>query len=191
MYFGHISVSDLILVNHEGKVVEGAHPVNASAFAIHSQIHGRPSGRSWVPPTHTPCTARHGRPLGRLLNPITQDACAFYEDHVVLDECPGTVLDLEVGRRIAQTLGKCKAIILRNHGLLTVGQSVDEAAFWFIAMERCCQAQLLAQAAGTPVLIEPEPARATREVEGTQIAGWFSFQPLYEMIVREEPDLLD
>ena len=190
MYFGHISVSDLILVNHEGKVVEGAHPVNASAFAIHSQIHAARPEIVGAAHSHS-MYGKTWSALGRLLNPITQDACAFYEDHVVLDECPGTVLDLEVGRRIAQTLGKCKAIILRNHGLLTVGQSVDEAAFWFIAMERCCQAQLLAQAAGTPVLIEPEPARATREVEGTQIAGWFSFQPLYEMIVREEPDLLD
>ena len=54
----------------------------------------------------------------------------------------------------AHALGDNKAVILRNHGLLTVGHSVDEAAWWFITMERTCQAQLLAEAAGTPVLID-------------------------------------
>ena len=72
------------------------------------------------------------------------------------------MLDLEEGKRIAHALGDSKAVILRNHGLLTVGHSVDEAAWWFITMERSCQAQLLAEAAGNPVLIEPEMAEAHR-----------------------------
>ena len=102
------------------------------------------------------------------------------------------MLDIEEGKRIAHALGDNKAAILRNHGLLTVGHSVDEAAWWFITMERSCQAQLLAEAAGTPVLIDDEMAgahRAARSV-GT-IAGWFSFQPLYDRIAAEQPDLLD
>jgi ribulose-5-phosphate 4-epimerase/fuculose-1-phosphate aldolase len=61
----------------------------------------------------------------------------------------GVVLDLEEGKRIAHELGDCKAAILRNHGLLTVGHSVEEAAWWFITMERSCHAQLIAEAAGT------------------------------------------
>ena len=84
-----------------------------------------------------------------------------------------------------------KAAILRNHGLLTVGRSVDEAAWWFITMERSCQAQLLAEAAGTPVLIDPDMARLTSSQVGSHMAGWFSFQPLFDRIVREQPDLLD
>jgi ribulose-5-phosphate 4-epimerase/fuculose-1-phosphate aldolase len=80
---------------------------------------------------------------------------------------------------------------LRNHGLLTVGHSVEEAAWWFITMERSCQAQLLASAAGSPVLIEPDMARLTRSQVGSHLAGWFSFQPLFARIVREQPDLLD
>ena len=86
--------------------------------------------------------------LGRILDPITQDVCAFYEDHAVFDDYTGVVLDLEEGKRIAHALGDNKAAILRNHGLLTVGHSVDEAAWWFITMERSCQAQLLASPAG-------------------------------------------
>jgi ribulose-5-phosphate 4-epimerase/fuculose-1-phosphate aldolase len=129
--------------------------------------------------------------LGRLLDPLTQDACAFYDDHALLDDYTGVVLDTEEGRRIARTLGDRKAIILRNHGLLTVGQSVDEAVWWFITMERTCQAQLMAEAAGTPVKISPENAALTRTQVGSSIAGWFSFQPLWDRITREQPDLFD
>ena len=89
------------------------------------------------------------------------------------------------------SLGEKKALILRNHGLLTVGRSVDEAAYWFVALDRSCQAQLLAEAAGKPIAIDPKNARLTRAQVGSELAGWFSFQPLYESIVREQPDLLE
>ena len=129
--------------------------------------------------------------LGRLLDPLTQDACAFYQDHVLFDDFTGVVLDPGEGRRIAAALGPHKACILQNHGLLTVGQSVESAAWWFITMERSCQAQLLAEAAGKPLLIRPEVAAATRDTVGTEQAGWFSFQPLYQNIVAEQPDLAE
>jgi len=171
-------------------VVEGDRPVNTAAFVIHSQIHAaRPDvvaaahshsiyGKSWSA-------------LGKLLDPITQDVCAFYEDHAVFDDYTGVVLDLEEGKRIAHALAGNKAAILRNHGLLTVGHTVDEAAWWFITMERSCQAQLLASSAGTPVLIDPDMARTTATQVGSHLAGWFSFQPLFDRIVKEQPDLLD
>ncbi|PMB02842.1 hypothetical protein CI592_15665 [Fischerella thermalis CCMEE 5328] len=92
---------------------------------------------------------------------------------------------------IAQTLGNNKAVILKNHGLLTVGHSVDEAAWWFITMERTCQAQLLAEAAGKPEPIKHEYASLAQSQVGSHYMGWFSFQPLYEMMVRQEPDLLE
>jgi ribulose-5-phosphate 4-epimerase/fuculose-1-phosphate aldolase len=129
--------------------------------------------------------------LGRLLDPITQDACAFYEDHALFDDYTGVVLDTEEGKRIGVALGEHKAVILRNHGLLTVGHSVEEAAFWFIVMDRTCQAQLLAEAAGTPVLIDPEMAALTATQVGGHGAGRLGFQPLWDKIVAEEPDLLD
>ncbi|BAY77920.1 class II aldolase/adducin family protein [Nostoc linckia NIES-25] len=190
VYFGHIRVSDLILVNKEGEVVKGDAQVNQAAFAIHSQIHeARPDvvaaahahsiyGKAWSS-------------LGRLLDPLTQDSCAFYEDHALLEDYTGVVLDTSEGKRLAETLGEAKAIILRNHGILTVGHTVDEAAFWYISLERSCQAQLLAQAAGRPNIIKHETARLTHSQVGAPKSGWFSFQPLYDRIVREEPDLLD
>ncbi|HLO88363.1 MAG TPA: class II aldolase/adducin family protein, partial [Nostocaceae cyanobacterium] len=123
--------------------------------------------------------------------PLTQDACSFYQDHSIFTDYTGVVLDPKEGQRIAQSLGQNKAIILQNHGLLTVGQTVDEAAWWFITMERSCQAQLLAEAAGKPIPITPESASVAHSQVGSSQMGWFSFQPLYDMIIRQEPDLLE
>jgi ribulose-5-phosphate 4-epimerase/fuculose-1-phosphate aldolase len=109
----------------------------------------------------------------------------------VFEDYTGVVLDIEEGKRIAHALGDYKAVILSNHGNLTVGHTVDEAVWWFITMERTCQSQLMAEAAGTPVPIDEEMARHTAGQVGSPTAGWFSFQPLYDRIVREQPDLLN
>jgi ribulose-5-phosphate 4-epimerase/fuculose-1-phosphate aldolase len=188
--FAHIKVSDLVRIDHEGDVVDGHYRVNRAAFAIHSQVHAARPEIVAAAHAHSP----YGRALcalGQELEPLNQDACAFYGDHSVFDDYTGVVTDLEEGKRIADALGNGKAVILRNHGLLTVGKSVDAAAFWFIALERCCQVQLLAKSAGTVVRIDPEQALLTRQQVGTEGLGWLSFQPLWSKIVREQPDLLD
>jgi ribulose-5-phosphate 4-epimerase/fuculose-1-phosphate aldolase len=190
MHFAHIRTSDLLLVNHDGDVVEGTWPVNRAAFAIHSAIHrARPEVNAAA---H--CHSVHGKAfsaLGRLLDPLTQDACAFYEDHALFDDYTGVVVEVSEGERIAAALGSHKAAILRNHGLLTVGETVDAAAWWFIAMDRTCHAQLLADAAGTTVKIDHPNAKLTHSQIGSEVAGWYSFQPMYEWIARQEPDLFD
>lgn len=188
--FSLIRASDLICVDHTGRVVEGDYAVNEAAFAIHSQIHAARPDVQAAAHAHSV----HGKAFSALrqeLAPITQDACAFYGDHALFDDYTGVVTDLEEGKRIAHALGERKAAILRNHGLLTVGATVDAAAWWFITMERSCQAQLLAQAAGELHLIEHETALRTQRYVGGPVAGWLSFQPLYEQIVRLEPDLAD
>ncbi|QIS14218.1 class II aldolase/adducin family protein [Nocardia arthritidis] len=188
--FKHIRVSDLILVNHNGDVVEGARTVNEAAFAIHSQVHqARPD---IVAACHS--HSIYGRALstlGRKLEPLTQDACAFYQDHGLFEDYAGVVTDLEEGKRIGVALGDYKAVILRNHGLLTVGDTVDAAAWWYITMERSCQVQLLATAAGQPIPIDPDNAALAHRQVGSNLAGWLQFQPLYQQITREQPDLFD
>src|SRR3954467_7474579 len=187
--FAHVRASDLIRVNHNGDVVEGSYHVNEAAFAIHSQVHAaRPDV---VGAAHTHSTfGRALSTLGETLEPITQDVTAFYNDHALFNDYNGVVTDIGEGKRIAHALGDNKAVILRNHGLLTVGETVDSAVFWFISMERSCQVQLVAKAAGKVVHIDAEQAQKTSEVVGSEIAGWFSFQPLWAKITREQPDLL-
>ncbi len=195
MSFGQIRASDLIRVDHTGAVVEGNYPVNPAAFAIHSRIHtARPD---CVAAAHSHSTyGRAFSALGRKLEPITQDACAFYNDHALYDDYGGVAVDLDEGAQIAKALGAYKAVILQHHGLLTVGQTVDEAVWWFITMERSCQVQLLAESAaahnGQPLkMISEASAQQAFDILGKPSVGWFQFQPLYSKIIREQPDLLD
>ncbi|GAQ51402.1 class II aldolase/adducin family protein [Streptomyces acidiscabies] len=190
MSFSQIRVSDLILVDHDGTLLEGRRPVNNAAFCIHSEVHrARPDV---VAAAHT--HSLHGKAfssLGIPLEPITQDSCAFFEDHGIYSDYRGVVNDTEEGRRIGVALDGGKAVVLQNHGLLTVGESVAEAAWYFITMERSCQAQLLAMAAGKPKLIDAETARTVRAQISGALPGWFQFRPLWDQITEEQPDLFD
>ena len=195
MSFALIKASDLIRVNHKGEVVDGNHPVNAAAFAIHASVHAaRPDS---IGAAHSHSTyGRAFSTLARKLEPITQDACAFYNDHALYEDYGGVAVEVDEGQQIAKALGSHKAAILQNHGLLTVGQSVDEAVWWFITMERSCQVQLLAEAAaartGQALKVIPEAsAKQAFAILGAPRTGWFQFQTLYSKIVKEQPDLLN
>jgi len=189
VYWGHVTVDDLILVNKEAKIIAGKGQLNPAAFAIHASIHeARPDA---VASCHT--HSEYGRAwstLGRLLDPICQDACSFYEDHSVYSTYGGVASEVDEGQAITKVLGKSKACILQNHGLLTVGQSVDEAVWWFISMERCCKVQILAESGGKkPTLIPHDIAQLTAAQMGAGYIGWYQFQPLYQMALRKWPDV--
>ncbi|NVN12327.1 class II aldolase/adducin family protein [Nguyenibacter vanlangensis] len=190
VHFSQIRVSDLQLVDHDGTILVGDRPINTAGFTIHSALHrARPDV---IAAAHTHSTyGKAFSALGTELLPITQDSCAFFEDHAVFDPFSGVVLDDGEGERLAATLGDRKALILQNHGLLTVGPTVEAAAWWFITMDNAAHAQLLAQAAGPVRPIAPEIARLTAGQVGTHQGGYYSFQPLWDWIVAQEPDLLD
>ncbi|NVN01950.1 class II aldolase/adducin family protein [Asaia spathodeae] len=190
VHFSQIKVSDLQLVDHEGNILIGDKPINQAGFTIHSAIHReRPDV---IAAAHTHSTyGKAFSTLGIELAPLTQDACAFYEDHAVFDPFSGVVLNDDEGDRLARTLGQRKALILQNHGLLTVGPTVEAAAWWFLAMDNAAQTQLLAQAAGETRPIAPDIARLTASQVGTHQGGYYSFQPLWDWITAAEPELLD
>lgn len=186
--FGLMKASDLVRVSNDGKVLEGGRNrmINTAAFMIHSAIHqARPDVMAAC---H--CHSIHGRAfgaLGRKLEALTQESCAFYDDHAVYGSYNGVVLASEEGRNIAHCLGANKAAILQNHGLLTVGKSIDEAVFWFVIMDRCCQIQLLAEAAAgsrgqRAVAIPHDDAVVTHNLVGANYAGHFCAKPLFDEI---------
>ncbi|MFI5981333.1 class II aldolase/adducin family protein [Streptomyces sp. NPDC051555] len=183
--FAGLGPEDLLLVDGEGRVVRGERRVNQLAFAVHAAVHrARPEVVSVVR-AHAP----YGRALaalGELLAPITHEACAFYEDHALLDEYAGAGAD---PGRIGRALGPYKALVLRNLGVLTVGDSVDAALWWFVAAERAAQVQLIARAAGKPVLIDHHGAASTRQQFGTDLAAWVNCQPLWEQVERPEQEV--
>lgn len=189
--FKLMTVSDLICVDHSGEIVEGEGSLNQAAFAIHGQIHqARPD---IIAAAHS--HSMYGKTfstLGKPLKMITQDATMFYNDVALCSDGSGAVvLDLEVGRKMAEALGDRKALIHQNHGLITTGGSVDAAVWWFIALERCCQSQLLAESAGDPIEIPQEYCEDGFKTQGSDIAGWFQFQPFWDELVAREPEFLD
>lgn len=188
--FGRIRVSDLLLVNSEGEIVVGHGPLNQAAFAIHAAIHeGRP-GVIAAAHTHS-LYGKAWSTLGRKLDPLTQDSCSFYEDHALFDDFQGVVLDTSEGERIVSALGTHKAVLLKNHGILTAGPTVEAAAWWYIALENACHTQLLAEAAGTPQLIPHDVAVRTHAQVGRPGGAQYAFESLYEGLLAAEPGLLD
>jgi ribulose-5-phosphate 4-epimerase/fuculose-1-phosphate aldolase len=193
--FGHnfklMTVSDLICVNHEGDVVVGDRSVNAAAFAIHGQLHQARPDVMAAAHSHS-MYGKTFSSLGKPLKMITQDATMFYNDVALCSDGSGAVvLDTEVGRKMAVALGDKKALIHQNHGLITTGGTVDAAVWWFIALERLCQSQLLAEAAGEPIEIPAAYCEDGYKAQGSDIAGWFQFQPFWDELVAREPEFLD
>ncbi|KAF4554379.1 Class II Aldolase and Adducin N-terminal domain-containing protein 1 [Elsinoe fawcettii] len=189
--FSLMKASDLILVNHDGEIIDGGETrlLNTAAFMIHGAIHKARPDVMAACHSHT-IYGRAFCTLGRKLDTITQDACAFHNDHVVYENFNGVVLAEEEGKNIAKCVGNNKAALLQNHGLLTVGRTVDEAVFWFVSMDKCCQAQLLAEAAAgsrgeKPIQIDEEDAQFTYKTVGTHYAGYFSAKPLFDLIHKE------
>jgi ribulose-5-phosphate 4-epimerase/fuculose-1-phosphate aldolase len=189
-HFSRMRVSDLLLVNSVGEIVVGKGPLNQAAFAIHSAIHEARPDVIAAAHTHS-LYGKAWSTLGRKLDPLTQDACVFYEDHELFDNYSGVVLETSEGERLAKALGSHKALILKNHGILTAGPTVEAAAWWYIAFDNVCNTQLLAEAAGTPQSIPHDVAALTHEQIGRPGGALFSFESLYEGLVEAEPELLD
>jgi len=189
-HFALMRVRDLQLVDYDGNILEGDEPINQAGFVIHSGIHQARQDIMAVCHTHS-TYGKAWSSLGRLLDPLSQDACAFYEDHSVYEHYHGVVLDSEEAGNIGKALGGKKAIILQNHGLLTVGRTIEAAAWWYWSMDNAARVQLLAEAAGKPIPLPHEVAKTTQAQVGRDEGALYNFRPLYEWIVAKEPDLLE
>ena len=135
------TTSDLVLVGPDGELVEGEGIINIAGYYIHHPIlEARPDLVS-VAHVHT----GWGTPFSaevRPIEPITQESCVFFEDHAIIDNEEVQVQSTVAGGLIAEALGNHRAVILRNHGLLTTGTRVDEAVGTFVMMERVAEAHM-------------------------------------------------
>ena len=189
IHFSRIKVSDLLLVNSKGETVIGERPLNKAAFTIHAAIHEH--NPKIIAAAHTHSTyGKAWSTLGRKLDTLTQDSCVFHDDVALFDDFTGMVVDTSEGERIAHALGDRKGAILKNHGILTAGPTVEAAAWWYIALDNACHTQLLAEAAGTPQPIDEDTARHTHAQIGGPEGAIHSFDSLYEGLVEAEPELL-
>jgi len=191
VHFAQVKVSNLILADHKGKVVEGNHAINRAGFVLHAAVHEAHPDIVAMCHAHTVYGTAFAA-LGRPLDPISQDAAAFFEDHVVIKEEAGQVaVEERAGTSVCDWFKGVKAAIHQNHGLLTASRhSIEAAAFWFIALERCCRQQLMVEATGhKPVMVPADRSRYSREHVGSEYIGWLHFQPIYEHLVATQPDM--
>ena len=175
------TVADLVLVGPDGELVEGKGVINIAGYYIHHPIlMARPEA---VSATHV--HTGWGTPFAaevRPIEPITQEACIFYEDHAIFDDEEVQVQDVEGGARIAKALGANRAIILRNHGLLTVGESVAESVGTFVQMERVAEAHMKAPNAKP---ISPDAARYAKADLVKHGTGRFQFIALIQRHIED------
>jgi len=193
VHFSQVKVSNLILADHEGRVVEGQHAINRAGFVVHASVHEAHPEIIAMCHAHTP----HGTAwcsTGRHIEPFNQDAACFYDNHAVVSDDGGAVtVFTDQGEGVVQAFANNRAVLHQNHGILTASRhSVDDAVFWFIAMDRCCQVQMLIESGSRkPPLMEDEAARHSATHVGSDYLGWLHFQPVYDQVLAANPDMFD
>jgi ribulose-5-phosphate 4-epimerase/fuculose-1-phosphate aldolase len=181
----------MVHVDKDGNRLGGANkPINTAGFIIHSALHQR------RPDIHAACHVHspHGRAwsnFGLPIDMLNQDSCMFYNDLAVYTNFGGVVFATEEGGKLADALGPTKKnMIMQNHGLLTAGGTVGEAAGFFIALERACQTQLLTEAAVAggrvkKTFVGEEEAAYTKEGTGRPEVMYWQFEPEYQLALKE------
>jgi len=188
--FREATVDQLVLVGPDGRVMDAAgNPtgaVNTAGFNIHAPIlAARPDAVS-AAHTHT----GFGTPWSANVEPfraLSQESCAFVFDQALFDDEEVEVLSYDGGKRIATTLADKKFCILRNHGSLTVGGSVEEAVGWFVMSERVAEVHVKAPN-GRP--ISDEAAAVAAHTLAPASTGWRVFQWLLRDLVAD-PTVVD
>lgn len=178
-----LKASDMVHINEEGQVIGGARrAVNAAGFMIHSAIHKARPDLNAVCHTHSPA-GKAWSSLGRPVEILNQDSCTFYGIQAVYENFGGVVLEKEEGERVAAALGKVnKVAILQNHGLLTAGGTVDEAAYLFTLLERTCETQIMTESTGLPKkIIGHDEAKYTADVNADAVG--LSIEPFMQSVI--------
>ena len=194
--YDEVTASNLVKIDLDGNVVEPTEfPVNPAGFVIHSAIHGHREDAHCVMHTHT----RAGMAVAALecgLLPISMNATSFHND-LAYHTYEGSTLFLEEREQLASELGSKNAMILRNHGLITVGRTIPEAFLYLHRLERACQVQLDAMACGTELTIPPEDVidRSATQMQEfdrhVDNVGELEFNALTRLMDRKDPSYRD
>ena len=164
MRFDEVCASNLVKIDVEGNLVPGQpeQEFNPAGFVIHSAIHMARHDAQCIMHTHT--TA--GMAVAALecgLLPVSMYALGFFEQ-VGYHNFEGPSTDIDERRRLAEDLGMAQVMVMRNHGLLTCGETIGQAFVRMFRLERSCQIQLAAQATGTKLIVPPrEVCELSRE----------------------------
>lgn len=191
LLFEEITASSLVVVDADGEPLqETSWPVNPAGFVIHSAVHRARANAHCVMHTHTLAGMAVAAQQGGIL-PLNQMSVEFV-DRVAIHDYEGIAADdnLTERERLVRDLGDRPCMILRHHGLLTVGRTVAEAFYWMWYLEQACRIQLAAQSAGVPLSLPPAGVvRRTRaQFMDSPTKGWLPWQALRRKLDREQPD---
>lgn len=174
MFFREITASSLLKIDLEGnKLCNGAGEVNRAGFVIHAAIHHARADAICVLHLHSDAaTAVSALPEGLL--PVSQFAMHFH-NRIGIHPYEGVALDLEEQDRLVADIGPHRVLLLRNHGFLTVGQTIPEAFMLAYYFERAARIQLKAQAAaaasGRSLALPPPEVSEKAARQFTEFAG--------------------
>ena len=191
LLFEEVTASSLVVVDAEGEPMQDtAWPVNPAGFVIHSAVHRACPHAMCVMHTHTLAGMAVAAQTGGLL-PLNQMSIEF-DGKVALHDYEGVAADdnLSERDRLVRDLGSKPCMILRHHGLLTVGPTVAAAFYWMYYLEQACRIQLAAQSSGAPLAIPPAQVvtRTAAQFGTGPTKGWLPWQALRRKLDREQPD---
>lgn len=192
LHWSMVRASDLLLVDAESRVVDGAQDgLEATAFAIHGAIHRRRPRARCVLHTHMPyATALACLADGRL-QPLHQNALRFQGRVAYDSEFNGLAENAAEGERIAAALGGADVLFLANHGVVVTGESIARAFDDLYYLERACQVQVLAMSTGRPLKLVGDNVAAATFAEWPDKGGSYAaahFEALKRLLDREAPD---
>lgn len=156
MMFDEVTASSLVKIDPDGrKVMESPHFINPAGFTIHSAVHAARGDALCVMHLHTDYGIAVSAQKDGLL-PISQQSM-FPLASLAYHDYEGLALNEEEKPRLVSDLGDKNYMILRNHGLLTIGKTVAEAFLSMYILERACRIQILAQSGGVELHRVAEP----------------------------------
>lgn len=184
--YDEVTASNLVKIDADGNVIGNSdYPVNKAGFVIHSAFHMENLDRHKVV-MHT--HSRTGMAVSALkegLLPISMNSTAFY-GRIAYHDYEGVSLHTDERERLIEDNQDCNAMILRNHGLLVTGRSVPETFVRLYRLERACQIQIDAAAAGTLNLLGDNVAKkSASELDGFVTDGEESGKLVFDALTRK------
>lgn len=152
---------NIITCNIEGEKVAGAMPRHFEVF-IHSEILRIRSDVQAVVHTHAPYSVAFSA-LGRPIEPVGHEGALFCDGLPVFSETSDLIVDQQRGKAVAHSLGEHNAVMLRNHGIVTCGRTIEEATVLALYLEKACKVQLMVEACGGAKHVStPEDAKVKK-----------------------------
>lgn len=183
LHWGEINPDDLVVIDADGRKVDGKHEVEPTAFFIHGAIHRRVPEAACVLHTHMPFATALTMVQGGRLEMAHQNCLRFHRRIAYENEYNGLVLDDTEGNRIADRMKDAAVLFLANHGVIVRGPSVAWAFDDLYYLERACMHQVLAQGTGRPLKLIPDriAAHTAKQIAGERKQSELHLQALRRM----------